>query len=81
MSTLRCCWNNDQNALESVNGYPDPSVVLDETDVVEEVCSVTDPGPSTKVLAVDGVDGFDDMSSIRSTYRGVWLVHVSATSA
>lgn len=66
-----------------MNGYPDPSVELDETDVVEEVCSVTDPGPdpSTKVLAVDGVDGFDDMSSIRSTYGGIWLVHVSVTPA
>ena len=47
--------------------------MLDETDVVEEVCSVTDPAPdpSTKVLTVDGVVGFDDMSSIRSTYEGV----------
>lgn len=48
-----------------MKGYPDPRVVLDEKDVVEEVCSVTEP--STQVLTVDGVVGFDDVSSMRST--------------
>ena len=56
---------------ESLKGYPDPRVVLEETEVVDEVCSVGEPfpDPSTKVLTVEGVVGFDIMSSRRSTRR------------
>lgn len=72
VSIRRYWWNEDQNAPESVNGYPAPNVVLEETEVVEDVCSVTDPfpEPSINVLTVDGVVGFEIRSSTRSIEMG-----------
>lgn len=52
-----------------MKGYPDPRVVLDETDVVDDVfCSVTEP--SINVLMVEGVVGLDTKSSTLSVWAG-----------